>query len=206
MIDMSPAAIRHRFNGQVSERKVAEHIWQNIERFIRPWAGEFFREVTDEQSVEWNRPDIFDGVGMQANILLASNLHGSLVPAYTKWFNITFGNPELMDHPEAREWIEHNAELIWHSLLASNFNREIAEAFLDLTTWGNCFMFQERTAGPAWNNVTFRTLPLRESYFEEDSEGNIYVYYRHLRMTPIQMVSQFGLDALPPSHPSPGTR
>jgi hypothetical protein len=195
---MTPDLIRQRLEFLKGERKTPEERWDAIESFIAPYRGEFFRSLGDEHSVELDKSEIYDGTALQSAQVLASNLHGNLTSAYVQWFGLKFKDPELEDDPDAREWLEACGQIIWASLQESNFPHEIAENYLDLTTFASTFMFEEaKGTGLEWDGVLFSALPLKECYFEEDAEGKISRFYRSLMWTPLQIVDKFGEKGLP---------
>ena len=193
---MDKELIRQRLSFLKSERTTAEERWDAIEAYIAPYRGEFFRDGTSEQSVELDKSEIYDGTALQSAQVLASNLHGNLTSAWVKWFDLSFKDPALDDDPDAREWLEAVGDMIWATLQESNFPHEIAECYLDLTTFATTFMFEEARAGVGWNGALFNALPLKECYFEEDAEGKISHFYRSLKWTPLQIVDKFG-DSVP---------
>jgi hypothetical protein len=193
---MDAELIRQRLSFLKSERSTPEERWNAIETFIAPYRGEFFRSSGSEQSVDLDKSEVYDGTALQSAQVLAANLHGNLTSAWVKWFGLSFKDPALVDDPDAREWLEAVAELIWGTLQESNFPHEIAECYLDLTTFATTFMFEEARAGARdWNGALFSALPLKECYFEEDSEGNLAHFYRSLMWTALQIVDKFGESA-----------
>ena len=197
---MTPELIKQRFSFLVGERSTAEERWDAIERFIAPYRGEFFKTNDSEQSVELDKNEIFDGTALQAAQTLASNLHGNLTSAYVKWFGLRFRGDELNDDPDAREWLEAVSDAIWLELQESNFSGEIAENYLDLTTFATTFTFEEPKVydnSQEWDGITFAAMPLKECYFEEGPDGKISHFYRLLKYTPLQLAEKFGLANLP---------
>lgn len=189
---MTPDLIVNRADRLMMERKIAEQRWLAIESQIAPYRGMFMYDITTEYAVPWDKSDIFDGTALQSAQTLAANLHGNLTSPYTQWFNLAFGNNALNDEPDARAWIEECAQIVWQTLQKSNFSKEIAENYLDLTTFATTFMFEEAKEKLEWDGILFACLPLKECYFEENAEGGLGIFYRVFKYTPLQMRDKFG--------------
>lgn len=196
---MTPELICQRFDFMRSERKNAEGTWDEIRSYIAPFRGEFFRDQTDEHSVRHDYSMIYDGTGIQSNESLASNLHGNLTSPYIAWFHLNFREETLNNDSEARAWLEDVSARIWNTLQESNFSREIAEAYLDLTTFGTaCLVEEAASPTPAvWRGINFVAVPLKEMFFEERPDGTVSHFYRGTMMTPLQMVEKFGEKNVP---------
>lgn len=196
---MTPELIKQRYTFLVGERKPMEYMLDDIRTFIAPYRGEFFRDITDEQAIQFDYPEIYDGTGIQSNINLASNLHGNLTSPYIPWFSLQFRSEELNDNTDARAWLEEVAILIWNTLQESNFSREIGEAYLDLTTFGTACLVEEVGSSEAneWDGINFSCIPIKQMYFEERPDGTVSHFYRGYMMTPLQFVEKFGEKGVP---------
>jgi hypothetical protein len=177
-----------------SERKVQEGQWQEIERYICPFRGEFMQSNATEGSVTVHRPDIFDGTGIQSAQNLAANLHGNLTSPFYRWFDLQFRNEELKESSEARAWLEEVGEAMWQALVESDFSLEVAEIYMDLVCFGNAALITEIGAD---GKLDFTAVPLKEFYFEEGFRGNAKSFYRILNWTYVQIVDKFGSTNVP---------
>lgn len=190
---MTPSEIKRRYNLLKTEREGSvESKWSTIERLVAPYRGNFMQDVTSELSIPFEKTDLYDGTALQASQILAANLHGNLTSAYVKWFSLSFRSENLRDDPDAREWLESCSDIVWSTLNESNFSHEIAENYLDLTTFASTFMMEERKGTGEWDGALFQALPLKECFFEEDAEGKILRFYRRLMWTALQIEDKFG--------------
>ena len=190
--------IVQRFEGLVSDRKVAEEVWDQIELFIMPLrGGKFFQPLSSEGEIDWRRREIYDDTAMLGVDTLAASIHGSLTSAASKWFDHRFRTKEMNDNIEAKKWLDECSDKVWYAILESNFNLEMSEGYLDLAGFGNTTLSQEPVNDLKWDGVTFDAIPLRECYFEEDDRGQCRIFYRWLRWKPSQIISKFGRDNVP---------
>jgi len=177
-----------------SERKVQENLWQEIERYICPYRGEFMQQNPTEGSVSVERPEIYDGTALQAQQNLAANLHGNLTSPFFRWFELKFRNDELALSSDARGWLESVSDTIWQALTESDFSLEVSEIYMDLTCFGNAALITEITDQ---GKLDFTAVPLKEFYFEEGYRGNARIFYRILNWTYLQIMDKFGEANVP---------
>jgi len=185
--------IKQRVNRLEAERKTQENLWQDIETYICPYRGSFMQQNVTEGSIKIDRPEIYDGTALQAQQNLAANLHGNLTSPFFRWFNLKFRKNELNDDSEARAWLDAVADTMWQALLESDFSLEIAEIYMDLTSYGTASMIEEY----ANDKLDFTAIPLKETYFEEGHAGQPMIFYRILNWTYLQILDKFGAAGVP---------
>lgn len=177
-----------------------EQDWELISKYIAPMrAGNFYEDQRSENEIRYREPEVFDDTAITGADILASSIHGSLTNPALVWFNMRFRSPELNKNKEAREWIEAVSDLCYYAIQDSNFDLEIAEAYLDVVAFGNSAVMQEEVNPDEYAGVNFSTLPLREIYFEEGSKGEIRNLYRRLQWSALQILDKFGAENVPDS-------
>lgn len=179
------------------QRKVVEHTWQIIEKFVVPYRGQFFRDQKQETQVEWRKRDIYDDTAVKACRRLAANLHSNLTSPSMMWFNLSFRDEDLSDDADAVEWLEECGKRVYSTLQKSNFNLEISEGYTDLTSFATTVIVEEVENEIDWEGINFQAVPQRECYFEEGADGNVLRFYRKLEYTPLQLIDKFGKENLP---------
>ena len=197
---MNNQDIKKRFNAIEAERRSSvEQLWDLIERFVLPFRGDFYQSLNSEHEVDWHRRDIYDSTAVFAVQSLAASLQGNLTSPSQKWFDLRFRDPEVAENDKAMEWLEEVAKRIHEALQDSNFNIEIAEAYIDLCGFGTTVLTEEHKGKDdlVWSGLNFQALPIREMFFEEDHEKGVWILYRRMQMTAVQLVSQFGLEGVP---------
>lgn len=190
----------HRFGIIKGQRQIINDTWDWIERYIAPYRGRFFKDERSESSIQWRRPWVYDATGVMAAQNLASSLNARLTSASTMWFGLRFRTDELNDDQEALEWLEECGKRCFDALQDSNFNTEVNETYQDLVCFGTSVIIEEANTDDGDTAVlNFKSVPIKECYFEEDHKGGVLNFYRHLQWTLKQIKDFFGDQPLPES-------
>lgn len=196
---MKPRELLSRYDALFSQRKgtVEEH-WELIQKYISPMrSGQFYADQSSEYEIQYRRPEVYDSTAVTGADILASSIHGAMTNPALKWFNMRFRQRVLNEDKGAREWLETVADQCYYALQDSNFDMEIAEAYLDIVCFGNSAVMQEEINPDNFEGVKFSTLPIREIYFEPAHDGTIRNLYRRLQWSALQIVDKFGADNVP---------
>ncbi len=198
---MDGKEIVKRFDHLVSLRKTVEDIWDVINKLVVPFRGDFFRDISTEHAVTWrDNREIFDSTAVDAVGTLAASIHGSLTSPAIRWFELAFRLDGLNDDKEARQWLEQAAHQCFLALQDSNFNLEANETYIDLVSYGTSMIIEEvEEKNGKFRKLNFQSVPVEETWFEQDHRGHANKSYRRFMWTIDQIVSKFGEDALPES-------
>lgn len=191
---MTPDDIKRRLSVLESERSNIQSLWDAIERFVAPYRGKFFNDIRQETAVEWRNREVFDSTAIDAAQILASSIHGSLTSPSIRWFDLRFRNDDLNSNTTYRAWLEEVGKRIYAALQDSNFNLEINEVYTDLVTFASSPIIMEEEEG---GELVFNSIPVKESFFDEDHNSAVIAFYRRLSWSPVMMAERFGIDALP---------
>lgn len=184
-----------RFQRLVSDRQVIQETWDYIERYITPYRGRFFKDERSEPSIEWRKPFVYDSTAVMAAQSLSASLHSSLTSPSTQWFGLRFRADELNENVDAVAWLEACGKEVYHALQDSNFNAQVNETYTDIVGYGTSVIVEEEIEkANKFDSVNFKSVPIKEAYFEQDVDGNILNFYRHLKWTPRQWCAKFGDD------------
>ncbi len=196
---MKNNVILQRFEQLVTQRKTQDDTMQQIERFVVPFRGEFFRDMGSEHEVNWRRRFIYDSTAIQACQTLAASIQGSLTSAAIKWFVLRFQNEDLNEDHEAKVWLQDTENRVYSALQESNFDMESSEFYLDLCSFGTGILTEEEIvdAGGRYKGIDFSSAPIRDCYFEHDFIGNVMRFYRLYQWTALQIYDKFGQDGMP---------
>ena len=89
--------IMRRFRVCASQRTTVQENWDKIERYVCPYRGRMFQDITSEHAVEWSKPYHYDSTAVNAAQMLAASLHSNLTSSSLKWFDLSFRNNDLND-------------------------------------------------------------------------------------------------------------
>ena len=190
---MDGKTIVKRFNSLVSTRRTLDSILQDIEEYVVPYRGEFYQGMLSEGEVDWSRVQIYDNTAGVAADQLASQMHGNVTSAVTKWFRLRFRDEDLNTIQEAKEWLEDAEDKVWQAIQQSNFDVTAPEMYLDITSFGTSVVTIEDINDLKWEGVTFNALPLMDSYFEMGPDDIPYRIFRLLRYTQMELEDTFDL-------------
>jgi hypothetical protein len=193
---MKATEIVNRADALESQRKTLDNTYQMIERFVRPYSGEFFRPMSSENEVDWRRRSIYDSTAIVSADLLAGQIHANLVSPAVKWFDFRFRDTELVDDIEAQKWLDNLERITWQTLADSDFNLQVAEFLLDLVTYGIGVMFEEEEDEGEWKGVDFTAIPTRDCYFEANAKDQPKRLYRRLQYTAYQLMDRFDMPVI----------
>ena len=187
------AALMRRREALERQRGQWLNHWEDLARMMLPRRAGFLG-----QSVEGERrtEHIFDGTAMQAARGLANALSSMLRPEGEQWVFIRAADDELNEQDEVRAWLARAEE----RLLSAMFNpkarlREaLGEADGDLVVFGSAIVFTGRSKD--LSRLTYRSVHLKDGLVGRDSEGNPDTMFREQRLSILQAVDRFGMDAL----------
>jgi hypothetical protein len=196
---MDGKSIVQRFDMLVSQRKTVEDVWDVINKLVVPFRGDFFRDVSSEHAVTWrDNREIFDSTAVDAAGTLAASIHGSLTSPAIRWFELAFRSAVLNDDKEARAWLEEAAHKCFLALQDSNFNLEANETYIDLVSYGTSMIIEEvEEKNGVFQKLNFQSVPVEETWFEQDHTGQANRSYRRYMWTVDQIASKFGIESLP---------
>jgi hypothetical protein len=191
---MKSQEIVRRARQCAGNRYTIEDIWEQVERYFAPYRGRFFKDESSENSIEWRRPWLYDGTGVMASQNLASSLHSSLTSASTQFFSFRYRQDELNDDVDAKVWLEECGKRVYSALQDSNFNVEINETYQDLVNYGTSIIIEESETSEGREELVFKSIPLKECFFEQDFKGHVLNFYRKLNWSGLEIYSKFGQD------------
>jgi hypothetical protein len=186
-----------RFDALKSNRTVVQKQWDDIERFVTPYRGDFFKEDAGETSVEWDRyGSDYSSVAVVSHQKLAAKIHGAVTSPSIRWFDMKFRDKALNENQQAAVWLNDVSDRVYNGLQDSNLDLQINETYQDLCGFGTACITLEETPGPngQWNGLLFTAVPLKECFFEEDFTGRVLRFYREIMWTPAEIISKFGDD------------
>ena len=186
--------LKKRMSAMTSSRETWEDHWQEILDYVMPRKA----DVTLVRAKGEKRTEIlYDSTAITANTLLAASLQGTLTSPSLPWFSIKLRDKELNEQRDAQLWLEDTARRMYDAFNDANFNTEVHEMYLDLTSIGTgCLFVEENSKGFAEGGIHFKTLHINEFYIQENVNGYVDTVYRKYKMTARQALQEFGEDNL----------
>lgn len=193
---METTLLRKRYQQCESERSNIDSAFMAIEKFIMPFSGQFGGSADSEYEIDWRKRDLLDSTAVIANQNLAANIHAGITSPVFQWFDFRFFDEELNKHQASITWLTECSRRVFYTLQQSNFNLEVNNVYLDLTGFGTGVLIEEVEEDEAGDlkSIVFHGVPMAEAFFEDDHNGQIKYFYRHLKWTPVQIMSKFGDD------------
>lgn len=174
-----------------SERSNWEFHWQEIADYINPRKNDFTSKKTPGTK---RNAQVLDNTGIQSNELLAGAMHGILSNPTQQFFGLTTGDEGLDDNIIVRTWLEDTAQRMLNGLNASNFQTEVHEYYLDLSSFGTgCLYIKEDNE----LDFVFQGVYLKEIYVKENHLGFIDEVYRVFEWDAKKIIGEFGEKNVP---------
>jgi len=187
------AALIKRRDQKKTARSNFESLWEEVSKFVHHVRGDFIARKTGGTA---RTQFIFDATPVWSNEQLASAIQSYLTPAEDPWFDYITKNPALRDDEESIIWLQDTTErqrFVYNSS-QSNFNNQIHEGYLDLTSFGTGCIYQEFNG----RNTRYYTRHLAEILVDENAVGIVDTVYRTFEMTVRQMIQEFKEENLAP--------
>jgi hypothetical protein len=186
--------VKKRLGAMESNRGTWEDHWQEILDYVMPRKA----DVTLVRAKGEKRTEVlFDSTAITANTLLSASLQGTLTSPSLPWFSIKLRDKQSNEDHQTQLWLEDTARRMYDAFNDANFNTEVHEMYLDLTSIGTgCLFVEEHKDGFTDNGIHFKTLHINEFYIQENNNGFIDTVYRKYKMSARQAVQEFGEDNL----------
>ena len=184
--------IKKRCSALESDRQTWEDHWQDILDYVMPRKA----DVTFVRSKGEKRTEVlFDSTAITANNLLAASLQGTLTSASLPWFHLKLRDEEANQDHDVQLWLEDSARRMYDMFNESNFNTEVHELYLDLTSIGTGAIFvEEGNNGFEKDGIHFNCLHIAEYFIQENNTGKVDTLYRKYKLTARQAIEEFGED------------
>ena len=182
--------IKKRCSALESDRQTWEDHWQDILDYVMPRKA----DVTFVRSKGEKRTEVlFDSTAITANNLLAASLQGTLTSPSLPWFHLKLRDEDANQNRDVQLWLEDSARRMYDMFNESNFNTEVHELYLDLTSVGTGAIFvEEGNSGFTNEGIHFNCLHIAEYFIQENINGKVDTLYRKYKLTARQAIEEFG--------------
>lgn len=195
MAEYSPYEyVKKRLTSMEGNRHNWESHWQEILDYVMPRKA----DVTTVRAKGEKRTEVlFDSTAITANTLLAASLQGTLTSPSLPWFSIKLRDKLKNEDHKTKMWLEDTARRMYDTFNDTNFNTEVHEMYLDLTSIGTgCLLVEENKKGFLEGGIHFKTLHINEYYIQENVNGYVDTVYRKYKLSARQALQEFGEDNL----------
>jgi hypothetical protein len=194
--------IMHLFSqAQLWRNTFAAH-WEEVAELVLPTSRNTFYygnfnwpgvKKTDRQ---------VDASAMMALHRFGAILDSLLTPRNMTWHALSALDDDLKDNREVKLWFEQVTRILFKMRYSpiANFSAQNQNLYQSLGAFGTGSMFIDQAVDEAGNKTRawrYKALPLGETFFFENHQGLIDTMIRWFRLTPLQAIKQFGVDALP---------
>ena len=143
----------------------------------------------------------FDSTGMEASVLFAASLQGSLTNQATEWERLKFRSDALNKSPGVADWLNETNALMLNAYAASNFYLSSHTYYAHYGRFGMAAMYEEERRdyseeGTFFPGLNFRTLSPGRYVIAENAQGRVDTVFREVLLSPRQALQVFGADAV----------
>ena len=184
---MTDTTLFQEFDEVKNSRRLFDSIWEDVLSLVRINTKSFLAAKT---SGEDKAKDLYDATAVRAAEQLASGLHSYLTSPSERWFGLGLIGRDQLEYTEAElRWLELAADTIFeaYSYEQSGFNASLHECYLDLACFGTCILYQSMNQGL----LSFKSFPVADCWFRENSMGLIDTVWRQQLMTGRQVRQEF---------------
>lgn len=164
--------------------------WQEIAELIVPYKSCILKKTNRPSEAE---SKLFDTTAQDCLLTAAGGLLSWTTPKNGGWFS--FGpTSEYKNNLSVRKWLLECTEKAEELLSNSNFYTQRHESLIDKLSFGISALYSSMDEN---NNTYFENLPVGTYVVKENQYGIVDYLARIIKLTPVQALSEFEIDALP---------
>lgn len=201
MADARADEVLRRFAILEGNRGIWNQHWTEINDRVMVRPSGFNRSIVPGSK---NTSLVFDSTAAQALLRYAAAVESVLCARNQQWHGLEPADPEIADDPECKAYCEALTKLLFRVRYGafSSFSAEAQECFLELGAFGTHIMLCDDAANhervtPSRAPIVYQSMPLCDSYIEENALGRVDTLYRLIRWDARQVIHNFGIDKTP---------
>jgi len=176
--------------------------WEEAAQLILPTSRNTFYYQNFSWPGQKKSQQQIDASGMLALHRFAAICDSLLTPRNMTWHTLAANDPYVMKDRATRLWFEEVTRLLFKYRYTpmANFSGQNNSNFQSLGAFGNATMFIDALDGSHYGGqlgLRYRSVPLGETFFGENHQGQVDRIIRWFRMTAYQAVQRWGIGALP---------
>jgi hypothetical protein len=176
--------------------------WEETAELIDPNSrNTFFYQNYNTPGVKKTQQqiDAHGGLALHRFTAIANSL---ITPRNARWHGLEADDPYVMKDRATKLYFEQLTDVVFRQRYAptANFFSQNIAVWRSLGAYGNGTMFCDALDGRLHGGargLRYKAVPLGETFFEENHQGQVCTMYRWFRRTAYQAVQQWGLSALP---------
>ena len=163
--------------------------WKELSDNLLPRSGRFF--VQDRNRGQRRHNAIYDSTGTRALRVLAAGMMSGMTSPARPWFRLTTSDPELMDAPNVKLWLDDVTRIMHTVFQRSNTYRALHSLYEELGAFGTgaSLIMPDRE-----NVIHHYPLTMGEYAVATNWKGEVDTLYREFQKTVRELVAEFGIE------------
>ena len=175
-----------------AKRSTWEPLWKRIRDYVAPDCGRFDSDKRDHGYNRYSK--IIDATAVDALDTLAAGMQSGISSPARQWFKLTTNDPRLDESYETKQFLEETQRAMQMLFARSDVYRALHSTYFEMGAFGVGATLM--THGDKPGTIDCIPLTIGEYWLAEDYRGRVDTLYRTFKMTAIQMVHQWGEDAV----------
>lgn len=155
--------------------------WQELADYILPRKN----SIAVQRIPGYKRTQrLYDSTAPHDMGMLASAIHGTLTPSFTRWFGLTSVDEDIKKDSSFRNWLDATNNRMRDEINKSNFNSEGHELYIDMCTFGTACLYEEEASEKGWwGGLRFHSSSIEKFCVAEGPDNKVDTVYRRLFLT-----------------------
>jgi|SRR5215469_13154772 len=155
--------------------------WQELADYILPRKN----SIAVQRIPGYKRTQrLFDSTAPHDMELLASAIHGTLTPSFTKWFALEIIDEDLQKDYAVRTWLDAVNNRMRIEINKSNFNAEGHELYIDMCCFGTGCLYEEEAKEKGWwGGLRFSSVSIQKFVVAEGPDNRVDTVFRTIPMS-----------------------
>ena len=179
-----------------AQRSPFDTLYQDIAERVLPRKALFQnRQTPNDSKGKRQTSKIFDAAPALALDRFAAAAHSLVVPRNQVWHKIKSSNEDLNERIVVQRYFDELNEILFAARYAGNFDMQVHECFYDFGAFGTMCMY----VGDTGQKLNYRSVPLWQGYFAENSHGVVDEFSHKYMITARNAAKDFDNALLPQS-------
>lgn len=187
------ADVRNLHDKMVSKRRFYEPMWQEISERMGNDAG----FTVQYQPGGKRTQKMFDSTAPLALTKYGAAIASMITPRTQRWHGLRHRDPDINKRQDVTEYYDTVTDILFAARYAptANFDNQTNECYLQDGQFGNMALYTDDLLG---RGIRYRSIHLRELFFEENFQGMADMIHRPFKYTARQAVQAFEKDGMLP--------